>query len=118
MGLKRVKRRTNKWFSVGEYYCPDAASITDKCVKKVDVKKTCKGGTGYVHGKIATKGRPSENNYYKPDVVGSWCWNKENNYCKCDCSSYTNQQSCNSGYLEIESENCGPNCYCWGCHWE
>ena len=124
MGLKRVKRSKNKWFRVGDYWCPERNVMSSECVHHNDVKtgkvdivnkiklnKKC-NGSGYISGKSALKGTPLKNEYYKPDVAGSWCWNKDNDYCKCDCSVYTDQQSCNSGYLESEN-----NKYCWGCNW-
>ena len=62
-------------------------------------------------------GTPEDNKYFQPDVVNSWCWDTEYDYCQCDCSVYDNKKSCNTGYLEFNNTNCGPNCYCWGCNW-
>tara|TARA_R100000152_G_C6755719_1_gene179459 strand:+ start:703 stop:1095 length:393 start_codon:yes stop_codon:yes gene_type:complete len=129
MGLKRTKRLKNKWFSVGDYYCPGANVINNNCVKKsdvvsgkvdivnkVDISRNCVG-EGYISGKIPTKGIPYYNQDYVPDVAGSWCWNKENDYCSCDCSVYTDRNSCYSGDLDFTTSECGSNCYCWGCNW-
>ena len=128
MALKKIYHSKKNWFKVGDYYCPDRSSIHSGCMhkdsisksnmpmNKVELKRGCRG-TGVISGRSINKGVPYNNKFYKPDGVGSWCWNSENNYCQCNCESYNDEKSCNSGYLKIDEMYCGSNCYCWGCHW-
>ena len=126
--MKKIRSLKYRWYEVGDYYCQHRAVMSPNCVHKMDIKQKiglnkkqdlnqkC-NGVGVVSGGSAERGLPVSNGYWLPDVVGSWCWNKKNKQCDCDCSIYTDEVSCNSGYLNIDNKNCIGDCYCWGCNW-
>ena len=123
-------QKKDKWFKIGDLWCPNRPVISANCKRSEDLESgvdrinpkptmkssTCKG-FGVISGTVPNYGTPEDNEYFQPDVVNSWCWNTEYDYCQCDCSIYEDKKSCNTGYLEFNNTNCGPNCYCWGCNW-
>ena len=123
--MKNIRQVKNRWMKVGDYYCKDRAVMSPNCIHVDEFKKgrklyesESKGmclGSGLISGFSPEKGSPVHNKYWKPNVVGSWCWNREHSYCSCDCSMYTDEKSCNSGVLNLDDSMGTP--YCWGCNW-
>ena len=127
----KLGKSSYRWYKVGEYWCPRRKVLSSDCVLISDVRdghvklgmdidideiKSCKG-VGTVSGRVPTMGTPKDNISYKPVMDNSWCWDVENDYCRCDCEMYTDKTSCMEGYLELKNDNCGSSCYCWGCNW-